>query len=44
MDDWFAGFRPAESGESGHPAGGPPMDPNDVYFGYILNNIRSGDS
>jgi hypothetical protein len=41
VDDWFAGNRQQQSG---HPSGtGKAMDEQDVYFPYIVNNIRSGD-
>ena len=41
VDDWYAGNRVQKSG---HPSGtGKEMDESDVYFPYIVNNIRSGD-
>jgi uncharacterized protein with LGFP repeats len=40
VDYWYGGDRP---GTDGHPAGtGRAMDPDDPYFGYIQNNIRTG--
>jgi hypothetical protein len=42
VDDWFGGNRVAQSG---HPAGtNILMDTGDVYFPYIVTNIRSGDN
>jgi len=40
VDDWYAGDR---VGKPGRPAAtGNEMDPADAYFGYIVNNIRTG--
>ena len=39
VDQWFGGDRQEAVGR---PGSSKAMDPNDLYFGYIANNIRQG--